>query len=81
MLGARQAYLEAELGKAAMDFMYPRAMEKNEPKGRETVEQFKARLRKAAFSLPKSEVLAAVASMKKRAKAVVDSSGGDIDLD
>ena len=30
ILGAHQAYLEAELEKAALDFMYPRTMEKTE---------------------------------------------------
>ena len=52
-----------------------------EAKGKETVGQYKARLRRTAKSIPTSMIKRAVKQMKKRASAVVKEKGGDIDLD
>lgn len=54
---------------------------KEPKKGRETVASFKARLRKAALSLPRAEVLKAVAAIKARAQAIIDADGKNISMD
>lgn len=47
----------------------------------ESVKQFKKRLRRVAMSLPEGFVRKAVASMPKRARAVVSAKGGNISMD
>ena len=49
--------------------------------GLETTEQFKARLRRTAMSLPADTVRAAVQDIKVRAKLVYDAKGGNIEKD
>ena len=58
-----------------------RRMMAGKAKGKETVGQYKARLRRTAKSIPTSMIKRAVKQMKKRASAVVKEKGGDIDLD
>ena len=50
-----------------------RRMEKNAPSRLETMAQHKARLRRAAFAIPESEVKKAVEDMKARAQAWAES--------
>ena len=47
-------------------------------KGKETVAEFKARLRRAALGLPKAAVQKAASSMKRRIKEVYDAKGKKI---
>ena len=56
-------------------------MEASAPKGKESMDQFKKRLRKTAMSTSKRLLGKAVASIKKRAKAIHAAGGGDIDFD
>ena len=49
--------------------------------GPTTVLAYKEKLRRLALALPEAQVRKAVAAMRKRAKAVLDASGGDIDRD
>ena len=58
-----------------------RRMEKGRAPRAETVAQYKARLRRTAFSTPKEVVKKAVESIRERAKAVVKAGGGDIPRD
>ena len=51
------------------------------PKGKETVEAYKARLRTNALNLPKAAVVKAVEALPRRAQAVVDKQGGNIPRD
>ena len=52
-----------------------RKMIEGTPKKVESVDQYKARLRRTAFGLPKSVVTRAVSSMPKRMRAVVAAKG------
>ena len=54
---------------------------KNSPKGKETVEAYKARLRTTALRFPKAAVVKAVEALPRRAQAVVDAKGGNIPRD
>ena len=54
-----------------------RRMENNKPKGKESVDAFKARLRRTALGIPQSVILKGVASMKERAKQIYDAEGND----
>lgn len=47
----------------------------------ESLEGYKRRLRRAAMTIPKARIAAAVRSMKSRAQAVWDAKGGDIARD
>jgi hypothetical protein len=51
------------------------------PKGRETVAEFKERLRREALRTPSSVVRSAVESMRSRAKQIADAKGKDIARD
>ena len=51
------------------------------PKGKETVEAYKARLRVTALTFPKVAVVKAVEALPRRAQAVVDAHGGNIPRD
>ena len=53
-------------------------MENNKPKGKESVDAFKARLRRTALGIPQSVILKGVASMKERAKQIYDAEGATI---
>jgi hypothetical protein len=58
-----------------------RRMAKHPEKPNETMAGFKARLRRTAMNIPSSVIGKAVASMKKRAKAIFDAKGHDIARD
>ena len=51
------------------------------PKGKETKAAFKQRLRRAAMATSTRTVRRALLSIKKRAQAIFDADGGDIDFD
>ena len=68
--------LDYSLWSAILDRMAERA-----PKGRETVEAYKKRLRRTALRLPKAVVVKALRNMKKRIHAVYQAKGKDIDCD
>lgn len=51
------------------------------PKKQESKQDYMVRLRKTAFAIPQAEIRLAVASLRKRAKAVYDAEGGDIPRD
>ena len=51
------------------------------PKGKETVADFKIRLRKVALATPVAVVRKAVEAMRSRAAAIADAQGGDIARD
>ena len=57
------------------------AMEKRAPSGYESVDAYKARLRRVAFRTPQSVVRKAVEAMKKRAQMIFDARGRDIARD
>ena len=48
---------------------------------KETVEQYKARLRRTAMAIPKAVIRKGIMSLKKRARAVMEAHGGDIPRD
>ena len=48
---------------------------------KESLDKYKARLRKTAMATSKHLIAKAVRSIKKRAKAIYDAKGGDIDFD
>ena len=56
-------------------------MDKHTPTANETVEGFKARLKRTALRLPAELVKKVVAGIPKRAAAIVDAKGGNISLD
>ena len=56
-------------------------MDQNAPKGKETKAAFKQRLRRTAMSTSTQTVRRALLSIKKRAQAIFDADGGDIDFD
>ena len=58
-----------------------RRMAKHDPKPKETMTQFKARLRRTAMGIPSSLIAKAIANMKKRAQAIFDAKGHDIACD
>ena len=58
-----------------------RRMENNKPKGKESMDAFKARLRRTALGIPQRVILKGVASMKKRAKQIYDAGGNDPERD
>ena len=51
------------------------------PKGKESVNAFKERLRRVAFATPAATVRAAVAAMRSRAAMIVEAKGKDIPRD
>ena len=53
-------------------------MTKTDPKGYESKDKYKARLRKTALKTSRLTVRKAVASIKKRAKAIVQKKGENI---
>ena len=57
------------------------AMDKCNPRGRESLAAFKARLRRVALRTPKSVVKKAVEAMKKRAQMIYDADGANIERD
>ena len=58
-----------------------RRMNLSAPRGRESKEAFKRRLRTTAFATPRALVRRAVLQMKQRVAAVYAAEGGDITLD
>ena len=56
-------------------------MEKGRPKGRESVKQCKARLRRVATRIPEGIIRKAVENMKARAQAIFEAKGKDIPRD
>ena len=56
-------------------------MDESAPKGRESVDAFKKRLRKAALSTPRAEVRKMSENMKKKAQQIYDAQGGNIPSD
>ena len=56
-------------------------MDKHTPPANETVEGYKARLKRTALRLPAELVKKVVAGIPKRAAAIVDAKGGNISLD
>ena len=56
-------------------------MAKHAVHSKETVGEFKARLRRTALRLPAELIKKAVASIRKRAAAIVEAEGGDISCD
>ena len=58
-----------------------RRMRANQPAGRETKQDFMARLRRTAFGIPEAVIRRGVASVKKRAQAIFDAKGGNIPRD
>ena len=57
------------------------AMDRCNPPGRESLADFKARLRRVALRTPKPVVQKAVEAMKKRAQMIYDANGADIERD
>lgn len=51
------------------------------PKGRESVEAYKVRLRRVAMRTPPATVLKAVKAMRQRARDIAEAKGGDIARD
>ena len=58
-----------------------RRMALHKPKVKETMAAFKARLRRVALSIACDVVKKAVTGMKKRAQAIYDAKGHDIEID
>ena len=58
-----------------------RRMDLNAPEGRESIADFKARLRRTAMRTRKAEIEKAVLGMKRRIQAIYDAGGNDIDID
>ena len=58
-----------------------RRMAARTPRGRETMSQYKQRLRRTAMSIPETIVRKAVEALPARAAAVVQAGGGDIARD
>ena len=58
-----------------------RRLEASAPRGKESKDNFKKRLRRTALATPPGRVRAALENMKKRAAAVYEAKGGDIALD
>lgn len=58
-----------------------RRMEEQKPRGRESVDAFKIRLRRTAMSIPPSIILKGVAGMKTRSQQVFEADGHDIKRD
>ena len=56
-------------------------MDKGAPEGRESVSEFKRRLRRVALATPRSTVVKAVEAMKSRARMIYDADGSDIARD
>ena len=56
-------------------------MQASTPSGRETVDAYKARLRRTALSTPTADVKKMIANVKKRAGDIDDADGGDIQRD
>jgi hypothetical protein len=58
-----------------------RRMDKGKIPKKESVSQYKTRLRRTAMAIPEAVIRKAVMSIKTRAKAVVEAKGGDIAAD
>ena len=56
-------------------------MDKGKSPKKESVSQYKTRLRRTAMAIPEAVIRKAVMSIKTRAKAVVEAKGGDIAAD
>ena len=56
-------------------------IDKTDPKGRETAEAYKKRLRKTALATPRAAVRKMVASIRRKAKEIWDAKGGSISSD
>ena len=56
-------------------------VQESAPRGRETVESYKMRLRRAALSTPRADVVKMVQCMRKRASAIWSAGGKDIARD
>ena len=56
-------------------------MDKGAPEGRESVSEFKRRLRRVALATSRSTVVKVVEAVKSRARMIYDADGSDIARD